>query len=462
MSDRGLLAAATIGVGALSVAAGYVNARYIAPEVMRRDAAREEADRRERAWREEQAARRREQERMRREAEQAAAQLDLEQQMPLLGVDATETQLAALERAVRRAQSAGLDVQTHVRAVRGERLTRSLAVAEVQAKVNPDGLRQLIEEAQQLSKFNPTKRFLTQLGDAKIRMAEVKQMQAEAVSLLQRLCTPKLSQINQRAVVDAIEAAKEVGIRNAECAALREAEHTAKVIAYMSLALLRLLEREEMDRGVASRLFHSAISSVGSLAVKSPSDLVKLLRINQEAAASLHYATLAEDQIANGQRLAVNTVGFIKMDGVTKYIIRIVVARDDGDRRTLPDVCQRLTAFETLHKAVGPALASLMPQAFPIKSPKVPRVLQSVELKNERLSLLNEYLKSVVRCAHHRARQEAGATGPFVLHAALCEFLNLPQNMQQARQDGPSTPWGAAVVGEPVGVPMGRPVEGKV
>ena len=155
--------------------------------------------------------------------------------------------------------------------------------------MNPDGLRRLIEEAQVLSEFSPTKRFLTQLGDAKIRMAEVKQMQAEAVSLLQRLCAPHLSQINHRAVVDAIEAAKEVGIRNRECVALREAQHTAEVIASMSPALLRLLERERMDDRVASTLFRHGIRDVGSLAVKPPSELVNLLRINQEAAASLHY-----------------------------------------------------------------------------------------------------------------------------------------------------------------------------
>ena len=74
-----------------------------------------------------------------------------------------------------------------------------------------------------------------------------------------------------------------------------------------------------------------------------------MLNLNLEAATSLYHGAVAEEQLAQGQRLAVNTVAFIDTSGFTEYIVRITIATNDGDRKGLPDVRRRLTTFEALH-----------------------------------------------------------------------------------------------------------------
>ena len=159
-------------------------------------------------------------------------------------------------------------------AVRGERLTRALAIAEVRAQVDPGGLKQLIHDSVQLSKatnsFSPTERFLKQLGKAKVRMAEVDRLQSEAIAHMEEQCAPALSQINPRGLEAAIAAAKEVGLRDFECAALRSAQHKAEMVRFLEPKLLRLLERERMEECAAATLHSKCMKDAAALAKKTP------------------------------------------------------------------------------------------------------------------------------------------------------------------------------------------------
>ena len=69
-------------------------------------------------------------------------------------------------------------------------------------------------------------------------------------------------------------------------------------------------------------------------------------------------AAKAEAQLALGQQLAVNIIGFDDSTGHTEYLVLTVAAAADGRRKEFRSE-QRATAFQTLHEQVRPQLVDV-------------------------------------------------------------------------------------------------------
>ena len=242
---------------------------------------------------------------------------------------------------------------------------------------------------------------------AEAHVAEVEAKRAAAMAKVHALSSPSHSKIDKASLEQAIDAARDAGVLQAQLGSAPTKLSQAKTL---SLPLLKVVEGENLADRLLPLLLKHKVHTMQELAGWQEGSLTKLMGLSKPEAAALILAAKTELQLGDGS-LGVCVFSRIEAAGRTEYLIRTTASSAEGHRQEFrAQHC--VTDFVQLHEQLVPQLSPRLPD-FPF-SPRVPRFLHYSALLDSRMHALDGYLRQAIKSAQGS------------LPAELRAFLALP------------------------------------